>query len=234
MARITLALPSPARLRYRDSLHAALVAGLRATGVPEATLIGVAAAPWTFAASGRSFPGGPSLVRAVILSTSNSVLGQAMQRLDPATIRWSSINGDEVDLSGAMRRSEPLPLLPGQDEITVGFASPFLVSAPAAPQKTYARSIMGLDLSAAFSAGLTRRLGRPINLRVTPDRLSALTDGAKPVLVRVRRSGGRDVILPALSATLTLRAPPHDLHDAYLAGLGEKTRYGFGCPVSLQ
>ena len=65
------------------------------------------------------------------------------------------------------------------------------------------------------------------------DRLSALTEGATPVLVRVRRSGVRDLILPALSAVLTLGGPAADLRDAYLAGLGEKTRYGFGCPVVL-
>jgi hypothetical protein len=66
---------------------------------------------------------------------------------------------------------------------------------------------------------------------VTPDPLSALTDGSQPVLVRVRKTGTRDLILPALSVILTLRGEVADVRDAYLAGLGEKTRYGFGCPV---
>lgn len=233
MPRITITPPSPFRLRYRDSLHAALIAGLRAADAPEDLIIGPAAAPWTFGASGRSFPGGVSLLWVLTLSTPDSRLDEVMSRLDPAAIRWSSVNGDKVDLSGAVVRHDPQPLLPGQDEVVVAFASPFLVSEHSVPKKTYARSIVGLDLSAAFSAGLSRRLGRPIKLEATADRLSALTDGAQPVLVRVRRTGTRDLILPALSATLTLRAPERDLRDAFLAGLGEKTRYGFGCPITL-
>jgi hypothetical protein len=233
MPRFTITPRSPFRLRYRDSLHAAFIAGLRAAGVPEERLLGPGAAPWTFGVSGRSFPHGPSLLRVVTLSTPDPSLGEAISRLAPTAIRWSSANGDEVDLSGAVIRHDPLPLLPGQDELAVAFASPFLVSERSAAKKTYARSVVGLDLSSAFSTGLSRRLGRPIQLNVTVDRLSALTDGAQPVLVRVRRTGTRDLILPALSATLTLRAPEHDLRDAFLAGLGEKTRYGFGCPIAL-
>ena len=69
MPRFTITPRSPFRLRYRDSLHAALIAGLRAAGIPEERLLGPGAAPWTFGVSGRSFPHGPSLFRVVTLST---------------------------------------------------------------------------------------------------------------------------------------------------------------------
>lgn len=232
MPRVTLDLPHPVRFRYLDTMHAALIAALRAAGAGGSQVLGDTAAPWTFAISGRSFPGGTIRAEAVTLSTPDPALGAAMLRLDGADAKVTSTNGDVLDLTGAVRRPMALPLHPDQDQIAVGFASPFLVS-ERSPKKTYARSLVGLDLSAAFSAGLSRRLRRPMTLRVEQDRLSAATDGATPMLVRVRRSGARDLILPALSAVLTLYGPAADLRDAYLAGLGEKTRYGFGCPVAL-
>jgi len=233
MSRVTLTLQRPFRIRYRDSVHAALVTGLRAAGAEEAQVIGPHAAPWTFAIDARSFTGGVTLVRAITISTSDEKMGEVLLRLDPAAIRCRSSNGDVIDLSAAVLQPLMLPLAPDQDHVAVSFASPFLVSEQGSAKKTYARSTAGLDLSAAFSAGLSRRLGRPVYLHVAQDRLSAMTDGAAPILVRVRKSGLRDLILPALSAILTLRGSAQDVRDGYLAGLGEKTRYGFGCPMVL-
>jgi CRISPR-associated endoribonuclease Cas6 len=233
MTRVVLELVSPLRIRYRDSIHAALVTALRASGATENAVIGPAAVSWTFAIAGRSFTGGGSRVHQLTISTADAGLGDILLRLDPAAIRHISSNGDRVDLAGARLRPEPLPLHAGQDVLTIGFASPFLISERGAAKKSYARRIAGLDLSAAFSAGLTRRLKRPVRLTAIPDSLSARTDGAEPILIRVRKSGPRDLILPALSVILTLRGEAADLRDAYLGGLGEKTRYGFGCPVVL-
>jgi hypothetical protein len=232
LTRVILELASPLRIRYRDSIHAALVTALRASGAEEDAVIGLAAVPWTFAVEGRSFAGGGSRINKLTISTADPGLGEILLRLDPAAIRYVSSNGDRIDLAGALMRPDPLPLHAGQDILTVGFASPFLISERGAT-KSYARRITGLDLSAAFSAGLSRRLKRPVQLTAVPDSLSARTDGAEPILVRVRKSGTRDLILPALSVILTLRGDAADLRDAYLGGLGEKTRYGFGCPVVL-
>lgn len=233
MVRVILELASPLRIRYRDSFHAALVTALRASGAAEEAVIGPIAAPWTFAVAGRSFTGGGSRIHQAMISTADPALGEILTKLDPATIRHVSSNGDRIDLAGASLRSEPLPLHVGQHMLTVGFASPFLIAERGAAKKGYVRCIAGLDLSAAFSAGLSRRLRRLVHLEAIPDPLSARTDGAQPVLVRVRKSGTRDLILPALSVILTLCGDPADLRDAYLGGLGEKTRYGFGCPVVL-
>ena len=232
MPRILLTLSRPARFRYLDTVHAALVTALRRSGAEEHQVLGLGAAPWTFAAGGRGFPGGMIRMDSITLSTPDPALGLAMLRLNGNDAQIRSSNGDELDLSGAACQPVPIPLHPDQDRLAVSFASPFLVSERGG-KKAYARTLAGLDLSSAFSAGLTRRLGREVRLRVEQDRLSAATDGAEPRLVRVRRSGARDLILPALSAVLTLVGRPADLRDAYLAGLGEKTRYGFGCPDAL-
>ena len=232
MPRLTLLLARPARFRYLDTVHAALVTALRRAGAAESQVLGEAAAPWTFATSGRGFPGGTIRIDAVTLSTPDPALGEIMAKLDGHYTPIHSANGDVLDLSGAATRPEPVPLHLDQDSLSIGFASPFLLSARG-PGKSYLRSLAGADLSAAFSAGLSRRLRRTVSLAVEQDRLSAITEGAIPHLVRVRRSGTRDLVLPALSAVLTLRGRSADLRDAFLAGLGEKTRYGFGCPTAL-
>ncbi len=232
MPRLTLLLARPARFRYLDTVHAALVTALHRAGAAEQQVVGESAAPWTFATSGRGFQGGTIRIEAVTLSTPDPALGAIMLRLDGHHVPIRSINGDELDFSGAVARPAPVPLHPDQESLAIAFASPFLLS-ERGPGKSYLRSLAGADLSAAFSTGLSRRLHRPVSLQVEQDRLSAATDGAAPHLVRVRRSGTRDLILPALSAVLTLRGSPADLRDAFLAGLGEKTRYGFGCPMAL-
>lgn len=232
MPRLTLLLAQPARFRYLDTVHAALVTALRRAGAAESQTLGEAAAPWTFATSGRSFPGGAVRIDAITLSTPDPALGAIMTQIDHRHAPYRSSNGDELDFSGAKTRVDLVPLHPDQDSLAVDFASPFLLSSRG-PDKSYLRNLVGVDLSAAFSAGLSRRLRRPVVLQVEQDRLAAVTEGVAPRLVRVRRSGTRDLILPALSTVLTLRAHPANLRDAFLAGLGEKTRYGFGCPMAL-
>ncbi len=226
-------LRSPARVRFTDPVHAAIVTGFRSAGAPEELVLGSAAAAWTFATSGWSRPGGSSFIRSITISTADPRLAISLAKVDPSAMRHSSVNGDVVDLSGATSEVLPDVFAPGQDEIGVAFASPFLISQRGVAKKSYVRSLDGIDLSAAFSAGLSRRLGRPVRIEAIPDRLSVRTDGARPRLVRVRRAGTREIILPAHSVLMSLRGPTHDLHAAYYAGLGEKTRYGFGCPVAL-
>ncbi|HEX2941569.1 MAG TPA: hypothetical protein VHO91_11010, partial [Rhodopila sp.] len=128
---------------------------LRTSGAAEETIIGQDAVPWTFAMEGRSFAGGGSRIHRVTISTADPVLGEILLQLDPATARHLSANGDQVDLRGASLKAEPLPLHAGQDMLTIGFASPFLIAERGAAKKSYVRCVAGLDLSAAFSAGLS-------------------------------------------------------------------------------
>lgn len=226
-------LPRPLRIRFTDSVHAAIVTGLRATGAPEALVIGPTAAPWTFATGGWSRLGGATLVRSVTIATPDSRLAGVLASIDPASIRHASTNGDVVDLAEASGEVLPDALAPGQEEVGIAFASPFLVSDRGGPRKAYLRSLDGVDLSAAFSAGLSRRLGRAVQIEASADRLSVRVEATRPRLVRVRRSGTREVIFPAHAVLMTLSGSTQDLVDAYDAGLGEKTRYGFGCPTVL-
>lgn len=220
---------------YLDSVHGALVNGFKAAGLAPALFIGPEARPWTFATKGYAQSGGQLFLKGITISTSDAEIANALLRLDPSEIRHSSSNGDEIDMNGAVKKVVPDPICMGQDTFSICFASPFLLSrarAAANPEKSYADSLTGVDLSAAFSAGLTRRLGRDVALDVQIDPLSAAVSG-RPRLVSLRKAAKRRVVVPAFSTMLTLRGNTEDLRLAYYAGLGEKTHYGFGCPAAL-
>ena len=138
-------------------------------------------------------------------------------------------------MSGAWKKLVANPVCDGQEELAVCFASPFLLSrgkTSGNPDKCYVNCLVGMDLSAAFSKGLTRRLKRKVELNVQADPLSLALSG-KPRIISVRRAPNRLVTVPAFSIMLTLRGSTDDIRAAYFAGLGEKTRYGFGCAATL-
>jgi CRISPR-associated endoribonuclease Cas6 len=224
------------RYSYLDSVHAAVVAGLKAAGMSGERLVGHRAHPWTFATKGFGRPGGNLMLKGLTISTPNSDIALALHRLRPVDVCWHSTNGDRIELLTARKIAFCDPLQDGQEVLSICFASPFVLSQPrieAGPTKAYIESLQGQDLSAAFSKGLSRRLGRPIDIQVTADPLSLATEGARPRIVSLRKSTNRKVTVPAFSVQLTLRGKTDDLRAAYYSGLGEKTRYGFGCPATL-
>ncbi len=183
MLRIVLFLEGRAiRYRYLDSVHAALVNGFKASGLAPELVIGSAARPWTFATKGYAQKGGRLFLKGLTISTSDPEMSEAMLKLSPSEIRHTSMNKDEIDMSGAYTKIVPDPICDGQETLSICFASPFLLSRARAsvnPEKSYADSLVGIDLSAAFSRGLARRLERRVEIDVRADPLS-LAVGGKP------------------------------------------------------
>lgn len=232
MLRAEITLKTQQAYRYTDSIHRAIVEALAAAGATTADLVGANAKPWTFAAQGEDLRGERSLLRYLTISTSDPHLSSLLEKLDTARIVSSSDNGDKIDCAGASLSFMTAQGLPIDNALTVNFASPFVVSKKKETKSAteHLTSLKDADLSAAFSAGLSRRIGRAAKLRVTIDRLSLATYGASPRRVNVRKAGSRAVFFPAFQLPMTLEGPDRDLAAAFFAGLGEKTRYGFGCP----
>ena len=225
----------PQRYRYTDSMNAALVAGLVAAGLHSDDLVGEKALPWTFGTAGKAGPDGRRTVYSVILSSPSPRFAEALARLDPDEIRVASSNGDAIYLGGAALRHCPSLPPEGVAELMVSFASPFLVPMlKQGREKTrFHDDLVGVDLNAALLAGLTRRAGRALDLTISSDRLSMTTD-LKKQLVHIRRlSNGKPLFHPAFSVPMTLRGRPEDVRFAFLAGVGAKTRAGFGCPILM-
>lgn len=232
MIRTVLMLQKAQPYKFVDAVHAAIIQGLTRAGVRSDRLIGVAAAPWTFGIGGFRMKGGLSSIKTLTISTTDAEVGDALRRLDPQAM-------NKPDAQPALDFSTARKLLPSKPafgpEALFYFASPFVVSTGPKTERTktkHATALAGIDLSAAFSRGLSRRLGRDAKLEVAVDPLTLWTDGSAPRVVPVRRTHGRkDIYFPAFALPITVRGRPEDIEAAYFAGLGEKTRYGFGCPI---
>lgn len=87
-----------------------------------------------------------------------------------------------------------------------------------------------IDLAAAVNARLSRLAGRSVNLQVEPDSLYLRANPRHSVLVSLKRKpNGRHAFVIGMSAPLVLAGSEADLRLAWYAGIGEKTRNGFGC-----
>ena len=224
----------PQGFLYRDSLPAALVAGLAAAGASSTDLVGAAARPWGFSAKGRARPGGQSTVTAIVLSSPHPAIQDAMRRLEAADIRASSTNGDAIDCAGAQLRACSRLPAPGQDAIALRFASPVALSlgpADRTPARRFAESLDEVDVTAALKRSAEVAAGRALDITPQVDPL-ALRGGAAKHLVWLRRApSGRRIGVPGFTFPFGLRGTPDDLLYAFLAGFGAKTRQGFGLPL---
>ena len=223
----------PAPYRFLDSVHAALVAGLASGGIESRDLVGQAARPWCFAAKGYSRRNDNCVLTGVTISTASGEIASALHTLDLHAVRVTSSNGDRLDLSHGILHSVPDHLCGETRETMFLFASPFVL-----PQKKsgtgktrFLDSLDGVDIDAALRRGLERRANNSLDIVFSVDRLSLRADGA-PRIVRYRRMpNGRDQMMSAFSLPISVKGAPEAIRFAYLAGLGAKTRVGFGCPI---
>jgi hypothetical protein len=232
--RVTIGLEgSPQRFRFHDSVHAALVAGLAAAGASSEDLVGAAARPWSFAVKGFSRRGGESAATAILLSSPDPTIQDAMAALDLRHIRVASTNGDTIDCGGGrLKACHRLPA-PGQDALALALASPVVLVLPKAgrEQTRYAESVAEIDLPAALRRSVETRAGRGLDIEIEVDRLALRTSVLKRIVWLRRTPTGRRIGVPAFRFPLAMRGTPADLHFAFLAGLGAKTRQGFGLPI---
>ena len=221
----------PQRIRYHDSMNAAIVTAMAEAGIASSDMVGRAAHPWTFGMSGVAKPEGYSFITGLTISTPSELLAQALMKIRPEWIRVASSNGDWIDCSGARRHVGRMPVN-GTTELAVFFASPVLIKPRGADAKTeWIEDFGSIDFDKAFRTSVERRAGRDLDITFSADPLT-LAVGVTRHLVHLRRAGnGRKVIVPAFSLPLTMRGNPDDLRFAYLAGIGAKTRAGFGCPI---
>ena len=224
----------PLQYRYLDSVHAALVAALTESGLESREVVGEMAQNWCFAAKGYSKSKGPCVLTGVTISAASEKIAAALTRLNPQAARVSSVNGDQLDLSCGVLRAVPDRLCAGTDDAMFAFASPFVLvhkKDGVSSKTSYVGSLDEVDIDAALRSGLERRAGRPLDISFHIDRLSLRADG-RPRVVRYRRMAHRrDQMIDAFSLPVSVRGEPEAVRFAYLAGLGAKTRVGFGCPV---
>lgn len=223
---------NPVSFRFMDSMNAALVASLTSAGGAPEDLVGNGAAPWTFGVKGYTKPGGEMVATGVLLSTPSATLASAFEKLDPRSAVVCSANGDRIDLGkGFKTRCRAAPGV-DQDEAMLCFQSPVaIMQKKDTREKTaWVESLTEIDIDAALKTGLERRAGRSLDIAFAMDRLTRMTAIRRKVPIRRDRQGRSSFVI-AFSAPIAVRGTPADLRFAYLAGLGAKTRAGFGCPL---
>lgn len=237
MHRIRICLPRGhwASYHHLDVLHDALIQGWEAAGIAADQVIGHRARPWTFAALGyhRQRVG---YTHTLIVATPDKMLAEALSALKPESIRYARASTAEVvDFSAAERIPDPDPIVPGTHGLAVLLLSPLALSAPDKQPRRWLTELNKVDLAAAINPRLSRLAGRPVALQIQADSLYLRANPRHSTLVSIKQTpSGQASFVIGLSAPLVLAGSEADLRLAWYAGLGEKTRSGFGCVGLLE
>lgn len=233
--RVRFAAPrgSFARVRFLDSVHAALVNAWTAGGVEAGAVVGRGARNWSFGAVGTATSGGV-LMKSLVVGAEDVSLEPTLGGLTPEAIRKTSVNGDVVDLAGWSRVEEDLPLVcepGGVATLPAIMLSPLALSVRGQKGRWHDDlGAAGNDLENAVNARLSRLTGRSVRLRIEPDRLYIRANPKHSTLVRTRAVPGRKAaFVIGMMCPLSITGRIEDLRSVWQLGIGEKNRYGFGC-----
>jgi CRISPR-associated endoribonuclease Cas6 len=137
-----------------------------------------------------------------------------------------------VEFSRAKMITEADPIVPGQSAIGLVMLSPLVISHQNRTKSDprWHNDLTQVDLSAAINARLSRLAGREVRLVAQADRLYLRSHPRHDVLVQTKQmSNGNRAFVIGMRAPLVLQGSEEDLLLAWYAGIGEKTRNGFGC-----
>lgn len=232
MYRIRITLPKRSGIDYinLDIIHDALVNAWTATGMEADEVIGANSRIWHFAALGWSRNGG-SRAHTLVIGTPDPELGKSLSRINPSQIRHARAStGEAVDFSAAAVEIDPDPVISGTGSLGVVMLSPLVISRKEKGKRQWFNNIDEADLSSAVNTRLSRLSGRPVQLKVEPDRLYIRCNPKHDTLVPIKQlPDGRKSFVIGMRVPLVIQGTKDDLRLAWYAGIGEKTRFGFGC-----
>lgn len=232
MYRIRIRLPQgqTASYRYQDILHDGLINAWLAAGARIEQVLGAQARPWTFAAiGGRRKDQG--MVHTLVVATPDTELARHLRQIEPAQVRYARANTAElIDFSSAEIIPELDPVPPQWGALGVLMLSPLVISDSSnVERKCWHNRLDKVDLSPALSQRLSRLAGRPVQLQIQADALYLRANPRHDVLVKLKQTPKGPGFVIGMKAPLVLVGREEDLRLAWYAGLGEKTRSGFGC-----
>ena len=129
---------------------------------------------------------------------------------------------------------EPDPILPKQGQLGCLMLSPLVLHDDNHTDKGKRWHSNLNDLSSNLSQIINRKLSfiaqRDVQLSIYPDSLYLRANPQHSVLVNLKTfRDGRKSFVIGMQAPLLLEGSEDDLRLAWYAGIGEKTRSGFGC-----
>lgn len=238
MLRIRLQLPkaeAPQQYDHYDLIHDALVNAFEEAGASMSDVIGSQAKAWTFSPLGYH-RGHTGVAHSLVVSTVDAGLARALTRFKAKAIVQHRWNTASINFSAASISIEPDPFWPGQTQLACLLLSPLVIedkdTSTPKRSKRWFNDLTNpqLPLSDIINRQLSARAGRPIQLTITPDNFYLRANPKHSVLVnlKVLRNGHKSFVI-GMQAPLVLEGSEDDLRFAWYAGIGEKTRSGFGC-----
>ena len=221
------------RVRYLDSVHAALVNGWTSCGAGSGEVVGHGAGNWSFGAVGTATSRG-FILKSVVVGAEGGPLEPILHRLSPEAMRKESSNGDIVDLASWDLAVEELPVVcepGGTVTLPAIMLSPLALSVRGKKGRWHDNlAEIGSNLEEAVCSRLSRLTGREVRLAIEPDRLYLRANPKHSTLVRTRSvRGGKPAFVIGTLCPLSIRGRIEDLRSVWALGIGEKNRYGFGC-----
>ncbi len=240
MLRIRIGLPRNSESRviyhYLDSLHDAVVNAWIAAGAKNFQVINkynYQASSWNFGALGFHRHNSREVynqVHTLVISTPDPGLSHILARLEPGQLKCARAQTlESVDFSTAEISIEPDPIVPGQSALGVVMLSPLAIR-DYQNNKRWHTDLSQVDLSSVVNTRLSKIAGREVKLNVQADSLYLRCNPKHSTLVPLKRmKNGKTAFVIGMNAPLVLQGSEEDLRLAWYAGLGEKTRNGFGC-----
>jgi len=234
MLRLRIQLLKPEKAQtysHLDLVHDALINAWAAAGATTEDVIGSHSKPWTFAVLGWH-RGHVGFVHTIIVSTPDTNLARLLTRFKPESITKRRFDDEYFDFSKANISIEPDPIFPQQTQLACLFNSPLVLKdrERSDKKKVWHSRLDECDLDARINTRLSKLADRKVALSITPDSLYLRANPKHSILVNLKRfQNGNKSFVVGMQAPVILSGSEEDLRLAWYAGLGEKTRNGFGC-----
>jgi len=219
--------------KYLDVVHDAVVQAFLKTGVEESKIIGHKSEPWNFAVESYSKKENGefiNVVKSLFISTPSSELSKFLSGISLSNLNYTrSLTGDTVNFINSGIEIVQDPILPNQHTLSVNCISPLAIRKQDKKNRSWYSEFGDLDIIAAINKRLSRLADRDISLLVSVDSLFLRSNEKYSVYIPIKKnSNGNVTFVIGMKAPLVLQGSEEDLRFAWYAGIGEKTRMGFG------
>ncbi len=234
MFRIRLRRPTGG-IRYTnvDVIKDAAANMLVSAGCPIERIVGGPGVHWSAGpVSPRRVSRLERTAREVFISTTDPVIASSMFRCAPEQMKKTQpATGEIIDMAGAEIIPDLDPVVPGTEFINAFALAPIAVSLPKdlRDSKRWYTDVRDFDISSRISSALSKRIGKSVDLKVEPD-MDYIRGrrSTHSVDVDVKSIGGRRGYVIGMLFPFKIFGSPEDLKLSWYAGIGEKTRLGFG------
>ncbi len=228
MLRLEITLQRPLVFRHWDRFHDAMVASLIRSGLKAEQVIGHEAESWTFGPKAFDYGNQAYRVRKFQVSSLGDETSRAFVRMDWGHLQENVESETDLtfDIKDVKVEQPPFENVSMAVDATLKMLSPLVIGKKGGKWQNPATE--GFDLSAALSSALSRHVKRPVALEAEFDPIYRLAHANINRAVLFKHNKGNPQKIYGTVCPILVRGSSKDLRAAWYAGLGAKTRCGFG------